>query len=56
MIYYKHNEYFRQGTSETRSIEIHKVENDEMGTSELTTPENTVIYHNTPCLSPQNFA
>ena len=35
MIYYKHNEYFRQGSSETRGIDIPKVENDEMGTSEL---------------------
>ena len=23
--------------------------------SELTTLENTIAYHNTPCLSPQNF-
>ena len=35
MIYYKHNEYFRQGSSETRGIEIPKEENDEMGTLEL---------------------
>ena len=26
-----------------------------VGYEELTTPENTITYHNTPCLSPQNY-
>ena len=34
-IFYEHNENFRQRSSETQSIEIPKVEKDEMGTSEL---------------------